>query len=389
MPVILGRCARSAGVLVVLLVACASPLAQFEGGIRDDVARGRDFNQKNEEGQTLLHRIAMRSHEVVMDTARVRMLLEAGADPQLPDPEGNTPLHLLDYGSSVVSDRIKGAQVALAAALLEAGADPNARNHEEETPLHRTPNPGVALLLLEAGADPNAQDNAGETPLHQWSWLGAEVTAALLAAGADPNVRNSAGEAPLHEAAGVFGYSTNYIDDTRVADPQARLLLLAGAEVNAADTLGRTPLHRAVRVESPVHRVLLAGGADPNARDTNGRTPLHEYASRYNRPNLVPDAFLDPLLAAGADVNAPDRLGRSPLHLARNLERIRVLLDGGANPAPTDSSGATPLHLPWWSDPDQIGALAGRGVDVNARDHAGRTPLLNWACASSSVTSSR
>ena len=347
-----------------LLVACASsPLAQFEERVRNNSARGYDFNQRNAEGQTLLHEMGEDAIFGSYDTARVRILLEAGLDPNARDNDGRMSLHF----------NWSDQQVAIQTLLIAFGADPNARNEWGWTPLHCCAHATGFRGLIAAGADPSARDGDGDTPLHMAANGRVEGLFVLLSAGADLEARNAAGRTPLHEAA--HSYSTNYTDDARVGGPEAGILLLAGAEVNAADTLGRTPLHVAASWESPVHRVLLANGADPNARDTKGRTPLHEYAADYNRPRLVPDEFLDPLLAAGGDVNAPDRLGRSPLHLAREMGRIGALLASGANPAARDSTGATPLHLPWWSNRDQIGALTSRGVDVNDRDHAGRTPL--------------
>ncbi|HEU0068058.1 MAG TPA: ankyrin repeat domain-containing protein, partial [Nitrospiraceae bacterium] len=55
--------------------------------------------------------------------------------------------------------------------ILEADADPNAKDYEGNTPLHLVVCNGSAecvKLLLEAGADPNTTkgDVNGDTPLH-------------------------------------------------------------------------------------------------------------------------------------------------------------------------------------------------------------------------------
>ena len=84
---------------------------------------------------------------------------------------------------------------------LEAGADPNARDENGDTPLHRAVlwgDAGAIAALLEAGVDPDARDKDGSTPLH-WATLlgGADVIAALLEAGADPGARNDKGQTPF------------------------------------------------------------------------------------------------------------------------------------------------------------------------------------------------
>jgi len=85
--------------------------------------------------------------------------------------------------------------------LLEEGADPNIRDGDGNTPLHFAASKGcaeVAKLLLRHGADPNAQDKNGETPLHVAASEGhVDVVRLLLEHGADPSIRNKDGKSPL------------------------------------------------------------------------------------------------------------------------------------------------------------------------------------------------
>ena len=55
------------------------------------------------------------------------------------------------------------------AALLDAGADVNIRNRHGKTPLHyaaRFGTPDMIAALLEAGASGSVKDNDGETPFY-------------------------------------------------------------------------------------------------------------------------------------------------------------------------------------------------------------------------------
>ncbi|HEX3598273.1 MAG TPA: hypothetical protein VHU80_24365, partial [Polyangiaceae bacterium] len=152
--------------------------------------------------------------------------------------------------------------------LLDAGANPNGRNDYEETPLIlATTNDGqraiaVTKVLLERGADPSARDVTGDTVLHEGAVHDAIVLIAYYAStGADLNVVNRWGATPLDRAV-----------DAR-SDRAADLLYRLGAQV-ATTAKFEPPLLTAARTDDAERtRWLLIFGAD-GLRTFKGQSAL-------------------------------------------------------------------------------------------------------------------
>ena len=118
------------------------------------------------------------------DGDEIRDLVEGGANPNVRNDEGSTPLML-----SIVSGTEEGVR-----ALLEGGADPNLTLDNGSTAVHMATATGQTVLLritLEHGGDPNVKDEEGMTPLMMASmWSRADTVTALAEAGADLDTRN-------------------------------------------------------------------------------------------------------------------------------------------------------------------------------------------------------
>ncbi|OPY79824.1 MAG: Phosphocholine transferase AnkX [Syntrophorhabdus sp. PtaU1.Bin058] len=159
------------------------------------------------------------------DVARVRQLLEQGADVNSGDKLKYTPLH--KAAESGYADIVK--------LLIEKGANVSARTEYKQTPLHRVAGyhgtTQVALMLIQKGADINARDWSQDTPLHIAAECGnTKVAALLIEKGADINARNEAQKTPLHRAA--QGDNSASV---------VALLVEKGADINARDSNGNTP----------------------------------------------------------------------------------------------------------------------------------------------------
>jgi ankyrin repeat protein len=275
----------------------------------------------DDNGKTALHFAAEKGHRQVAE-----ILLAAGADIDAPNASQYTPLHYAVFGG----------QSAMCELLIEKGANVEAQNKFGLTPLFVAAERGnleAAKIFVANGADANAVSPYFGTPLHRAVFMGhGEVFALLLDNGAAVTQQNSTGTV-LHTAA------------IRGRLDMARLLLERGADVNCANDQGIIPLYYALSV---------------------GHERSGDLAMLF--------------IANGADVNATTNDGESVLALAVRLGYADVaaaLLKKGARFDVADSAtGRTLLHTAALNGyGDVAGILIGQGLDVNAKDQGGRTPL--------------
>ena len=95
---------------------------------------------------------------LIGDTSAVVKLLDNGANPNIRDENGRTPLIEAAFGGH--SDVV--------ATLLRSGADPNIGDRDGWTPLMEAASKGWLIIvrwLLTSGANPNARTQHGWTPL--------------------------------------------------------------------------------------------------------------------------------------------------------------------------------------------------------------------------------
>lgn len=129
----------------------------------------------------------------------VKEILKYGPDPSLHREDGGTALIVAVNRECCNLEPKDADRPAVVTMLLEAGANINQRDSEGNTALIQNAwDPKIAEILLRHGADINAQRNDGWTAL--FSASSPELAQFLLEHGADTNIRDKKGETALEAA---------------------------------------------------------------------------------------------------------------------------------------------------------------------------------------------
>jgi ankyrin repeat protein len=239
-----------------------------------------------------------------------RMLVKAGADLNMTDPDGTSALVIA----------IVNAHYDLPIYLMEHGADPNIADKFGRTALYAA----VDMHTLEKSATrPDPKESDKSTSL--------DVVKAALAHGANPNAalkESAPGRGSLDVPDRYLGSgATAFLRAAKTGDAVVmRLLLDKGADAKAVTkdrttamilaaglswTMGITNVAENDALEAI--KICIEQGVDVNAANDKGETALHG-AATSGRDQVV--AYL---VEKGAKLDAKDKEGRTPLDVAMGV----------------------------------------------------------------------
>lgn len=267
-------------------------------------------------------------------------------------------------------------ELELVKAMLDSGADPNMTDRKGLTPLMyaaRKDEPEVIKLLLARGADIDAKDKSG------WSALMVaikkdhpEMARMLLEHGANPHIVDPTGWNALNLAA-VEGYHE-----------VARALLDYGVDVNARNVDKKTALMMAAKSGNPdTVEVLIEYHANLTVHDHLGTTALM-YAAREGNVGVIKRfAQYFARLPEEKRTNLVDQEDGSEWTALtwavkkEQPEAAKALIDAGADYNHKDSEGTPLLHIAVNNDDEKtVDLLLSHQVNVKAKDQYGLTALV-------------
>lgn len=309
-------------------------------GISYLLSKGWPIDQRTSFGDSVLHLAPCRDEGVVQH------LLDNGADAFMLNNNGETA-YQYNYNDGIYYDGL-----GKMAALLRI--DPqsqypfpyssftlsedelltytNTQASDGTTMLHHAivgKNSELVLRLLQAGFDPNHRMNRGDTPLRRAYTAGAPISIirSLLEFGANP-------ELPMQEGR-YYYHSDDYAPEVFA------LLSQHGADFNQRDDEDHTALYHAASAE--IVQILRSYGCCPDLQASDVTSALFHHASM------------------------------------RRWGIVRHLIEQGVNPLLTDDDGRSLLHndvKEFEFDPDAAEFLLVAGLDINAQDKYGFTPLM-------------
>jgi len=304
--------------------------------IKKLIALGADVNVQDYSGKTPLHYACGKNDPELVD-----LLLSNGAKVNIKDNLGFTPL--VSCFKEVTWPSLNGPAVHACGSYLPTNRPQRVASYK------------IVKALLHKGAKINERDNEGRSALNYAIWENNQpILLLLLSSGVKVDKEASVQEELLTNS--IFGGNSEIV----------KWLLEEGCNPNQIDNGGETILYKAAEVgTSRTVHYLMEAGANPSVpsysclKCKSGKQisfPIHAAAKSGNI-----EALEELLKKADIDVNVKDYTQQSPLHLAiaQNLsyywehrnhlfkyaDCIELLLNNGADPNQVNQNGQTPLML--------------------------------------------
>ena len=266
-------------------------------------------------------------------TDLVQQILDQGADPDSPAPDGCTPLH-----EAVIYKKIDCATI-----LIKHGANLEARlrlldsvSHTCLTVAVKSDQPEMAKLLLKSGADPwhRLIDDLQNTAAHLCAHFGPCLSSLLTHNPRLAMALNAHGRSPLHYAAGSGNLGG------------VQSLHRAGGSLSLPDINGSTPLHMA-RMNAVDFAYLFENYCSNRVPSRTLQAVIKTQAMLKALPDHDFSRCVTYLVSNGANDTAKDREGSTPSQFAYLMTLVLLEINTGEGLASAHVGLSNVRSTPW------------------------------------------
>lgn len=281
------------------------------------IERTVDLNSVDSLGRSALFYLVISS-----DFARVKKLVEMGANLDLLSADGSSLLHVVQSPEvaeyllktkKLNIDLLSGSRKTPMAIAVEN------QNHEVVKVLHEN---GASVFFLYPNFDSYLHVAVRNNDIL--------LARYLLENGLEVNAQNDANETALFEVRST---------------EMARLLAKYDAKFTKKNKSGESVITRLFSFEElpdlELLEFLVSKKAPAKAKMQNAKTPIHVVLTASGYPKKHRMEMISMLLLAGADINQPDETYQKipPIHLCDGLEWVKFFHANGANLSAVDSAG--------------------------------------------------
>ncbi|UCM86429.1 MAG: ankyrin repeat domain-containing protein (plasmid) [Rickettsia endosymbiont of Culicoides impunctatus] len=286
------------------------------------------------------HRIASSSDSEILES-----LVGHGADLNIMDSFGNTPLH-----NAVTNNDIEMVEFC-----IDNGSNIDVSNNLGETPLH------IGINNLRYRGVRTTRDIKKDIIDSRDDNKTKEIISILVKHNASVSIQNNNGDTVLHLAfekndKEVIGLLLKSVEDGKIlllenshGHTVLKLALMSSDNdiiscfINFRDYMGNSALHLAVKNNAKeIIDLLIKNNIDLNIVNNNGATAIH-LAVASNNEELV-----EYLIGYHVKINIQDVCGNTPMHLSAevgNIKIFEIILEDNADLNLKNQDGKTPMDL--------------------------------------------
>ncbi|WP_198305942.1 ankyrin repeat domain-containing protein [Arcobacter vandammei] len=367
--------------------------------VRFLLENGYDINAKNSIGRTILQSTAILSNEKIF-----QVLMTYKPDFNIQDSEGKT----------VLFHAIEGKNINILKDVVNNVAEINSLDNNYQTALFYAvlkDDPNIALTLINHGINVNFLDKNGENVLFNaiiQGELNIHVIEALIKKNINMNIVDNKNRNIIDELLYIVDLQANEVKNLegryKFISPKRDYLSLAllfienGLQIDTVDDNGKTTLQKEIENKNFANAdFLIKCGANVNITDENNRNIIfNEILKGYSNYKMI-----DFLMARGANIDIKDIDEKSVIDIiveliavTKNLKKLTpqlatiykegekydILLKKVLTCKPNINiprlDGTNILFdLVLYNDFETLKIIANYGINLNAQDKKGRTPL--------------